>query len=205
MVALNRTLRKVGINAGPRLVPQGARHAWAQRCATWSPADRASIPRSRATSTTSGIDVLQAYGLTETTAAVFANSPHDNEIGSVGKAMKGVEGKDHRPATAGRGAAGRRGRAAGRGRDEGILEPSRCHRRRPSRWMVPDRRPRLLRLARPPVSDRAQERSDRAEQRQECLSRRNRGALPEVAVHQGNRGAWDWKASPAKAAIACMP
>jgi long-chain acyl-CoA synthetase len=37
--------------------------------------------------------VLQAYGLTETTAAVFANSPNDNEIGSVGKALKGVEAK----------------------------------------------------------------------------------------------------------------
>src|SRR6202030_2609968 len=40
-----------------------------------------------------GVDVLQAYGLTKPTAAVFANSPHDNEIGSVGKAMKGVEAK----------------------------------------------------------------------------------------------------------------
>ena len=37
--------------------------------------------------------MLQAYGLTETTAAVFVNSPNDNVIGSVGKAMKGVEGK----------------------------------------------------------------------------------------------------------------
>jgi long-chain acyl-CoA synthetase len=46
-----------------------------------------------------GIDVLQAYGLTETTAAVFANSPGNNVIGSVGKAMKGVEAKivDYRP------------------------------------------------------------------------------------------------------------
>ena len=40
-----------------------------------------------------GIDMLQAYGLTETTAAVFANSPDDNVIGSVGKAMKGVEAR----------------------------------------------------------------------------------------------------------------
>src|SRR6202167_3835792 len=40
-----------------------------------------------------GIDVLQAYGLTETTAAVFANLPGNNVIGSVGKAMKGVEAK----------------------------------------------------------------------------------------------------------------
>ena len=51
-----------------------------------------------------GIDVLQAYGLTETTAAVFANSPGDNVMGSVGKAMKGVEGKivEARTSTRGR-------------------------------------------------------------------------------------------------------
>ena len=40
-----------------------------------------------------GIDILQALGLTETTAAIYVNSPRDNVIGSVGKAMKGVEGK----------------------------------------------------------------------------------------------------------------
>src|SRR4029077_20815982 len=40
-----------------------------------------------------GIDVLQAYGLTETTAAVFVNSPKNNVIGSVGQALKGVEAK----------------------------------------------------------------------------------------------------------------
>ncbi len=40
-----------------------------------------------------GIDILQAYGLTETTAAAFATSPDNNVIGSVGPAMKGVEGK----------------------------------------------------------------------------------------------------------------
>jgi long-chain acyl-CoA synthetase len=40
-----------------------------------------------------GIDILQAYGLTETTAAAFATSPGDNLIGSVGHAMKGVEGR----------------------------------------------------------------------------------------------------------------
>ena len=44
-----------------------------------------------------GIDVLQAYGLTETTAAVFANSPTNNVIGSVGKAMKGVEERSSDP------------------------------------------------------------------------------------------------------------
>ena len=40
-----------------------------------------------------GIDVLQAYGLTETCGGAFVNSPDDNVIGSVGKPLQGVEGK----------------------------------------------------------------------------------------------------------------
>ena len=40
-----------------------------------------------------GIDILQAYGLTETTGGAFATPPHDNVIGSVGKPLKGVEAK----------------------------------------------------------------------------------------------------------------
>jgi long-chain acyl-CoA synthetase len=40
-----------------------------------------------------GIDILQAYGLTETSAAAFATSTDDNVIGSVGKPLEGVEGK----------------------------------------------------------------------------------------------------------------
>ncbi len=40
-----------------------------------------------------GIDILQAYGLTETTAAAFATSPDNNVLGSVGPSLKGVEGK----------------------------------------------------------------------------------------------------------------
>lgn len=40
-----------------------------------------------------GIDVLQAYGLTETCGGAYVNSPGDIVIGSVGKALKGVEGK----------------------------------------------------------------------------------------------------------------
>jgi long-chain acyl-CoA synthetase len=40
-----------------------------------------------------GIDILQAYGLTETSAAAFATSHKDNVIGSVGKPLEGVEGK----------------------------------------------------------------------------------------------------------------
>src|SRR5581483_4233530 len=40
-----------------------------------------------------GIDVLQAYGLTETCGGAFVNSPEENVIGSVGKPLKGVESK----------------------------------------------------------------------------------------------------------------
>ena len=40
-----------------------------------------------------GIDVLEAYGLTETCGGAFVNSADDNVIGSVGKPLKGVEGK----------------------------------------------------------------------------------------------------------------
>src|SRR5580692_6850578 len=46
-----------------------------------------------------GVDILQAYGLTETSAAAFATSHADNVIGSVGKPLEGVEGKtiDQKP------------------------------------------------------------------------------------------------------------
>ena len=40
-----------------------------------------------------GIDVLQAYGLTETTGGAFVNSHEHLVIGSVGKPLKGVEAK----------------------------------------------------------------------------------------------------------------
>jgi long-chain acyl-CoA synthetase len=40
-----------------------------------------------------GIDVLQAYGLTETCGGAFVNSLGQNVVGSAGKPLKGVEGK----------------------------------------------------------------------------------------------------------------
>lgn len=92
LMKLNRQLRKIGINAGPlffgpihktfggnmrylvtggsRFDPQIGRDFYAL-----------------------GIDVLQAYGLTETTGGAFVNRPDDNVIGSVGKPLKGVEAK----------------------------------------------------------------------------------------------------------------
>jgi long-chain acyl-CoA synthetase len=92
MVALNRTLRKVGINAGPILFRKVHDTLGPKMRYLVTGGSRFDPAIARAFHDL-GIDVLQAYGLTETTAAVFANSPHDNEIGSVGKAMKGVESK----------------------------------------------------------------------------------------------------------------
>ncbi|HET7210028.1 MAG TPA: AMP-binding protein [Terriglobales bacterium] len=40
-----------------------------------------------------GIDILQAYGLTETSGGAFATPPNQNVIGSVGKPLRGVEAK----------------------------------------------------------------------------------------------------------------
>ncbi len=92
MVSLNRALRKIGVNAGPILF--GKVHK------TFGPKMRYLFTGgSRFDQEMAwhfhdlGIDIMQGYGLTETTAAVFANTPNDNVIGSVGKAMMGVEGK----------------------------------------------------------------------------------------------------------------
>jgi long-chain acyl-CoA synthetase len=92
MLALNRTLRKVGINAGRLLFPK-VHHTLGPKMRYLVTGGSRFDPAIAQSFHDLGIDVLQAYGLTETTAAVFATSPHDNEIGSVGKAMKGVEAK----------------------------------------------------------------------------------------------------------------
>ena len=92
LVTLNRTLRKVGINAG-RILFRKVHDTLGPKMRYLVTGGSRFDPAIARAFHDLGIDVLQAYGLTETTAAVYANSPHDNEIGSVGKAMKGVEGK----------------------------------------------------------------------------------------------------------------
>ncbi|MGC2450500.1 MAG: AMP-binding protein, partial [Candidatus Sulfotelmatobacter sp.] len=92
MVALNRTLRKVGVNAGPLLFKKihttlGPKMRYlATGGSRFDPAIQKDFHDL-------GIDVMQALGLTETAAAIYVNSPNDIVIGSCGKAMKGVEGK----------------------------------------------------------------------------------------------------------------
>jgi len=88
----NRGLRTLGINGGPVLFRKVHETLGAKMRYLVTGGSRFD-PGIARDFYALGVDVLQAYGLTETTAAVFATSPDDNVIGSVGKAMKGVEGR----------------------------------------------------------------------------------------------------------------
>ena len=92
LMSLNRTLRKVGMNAGPVLFSK-VHETLGKKMRYLATGGSRFDPEIGNDFHDLGIDVLQAYGLTETTAAVFANSPRNNVIGSVGQALKGVEGK----------------------------------------------------------------------------------------------------------------
>ena len=92
LMKLNRGLRALGVNAGRIFF--GKIHATLGKRMRYLVTGGSRFdPEIARDFRDLGIDVLQAYGLTETTAAVFANSPNNNVIGSVGKAMKGVDAK----------------------------------------------------------------------------------------------------------------
>ncbi len=92
LVALNRALRKLGINAGPTLFSK-VHETLGKKMRYLVTGGSRFDPAIAKDFYDLGVDVLQAYGLTETTAAVFANSPTNNVIGSVGTALKGVEAR----------------------------------------------------------------------------------------------------------------
>ena len=92
MLALNRTLRRLGMNAGKLLFGR-IHNTLGPKMRYLATGGSRFDPEIMRDFHDLGIDILQALGLTETTAAIFVNSPHDNLIGSCGKAMKGVEGK----------------------------------------------------------------------------------------------------------------
>jgi long-chain acyl-CoA synthetase len=92
MVILNRTLRNVGINAGPLLFAK-IHHTLGPKMRYLATGGSRFDPAIAQDFYDLGIDVMQALGLTETAAAIYVNSPGDIVIGSCGKAMKGVEGK----------------------------------------------------------------------------------------------------------------
>jgi long-chain acyl-CoA synthetase len=92
LMNVNRGLRKAGLNAGPVLF-QKVHETLGKKMRYLVTGGSRFDPAVAHDFYALGIDVLQAYGLTETTAAVFATSPSNNVIGSVGKAMKGVEAR----------------------------------------------------------------------------------------------------------------
>ena len=93
MVALNRALRKIGINGGGKIFFRKIHDTLGPKMRYLATGGSRFDPAIAQSFHDLGIDVLQALGLTETTAAIFVNSPDNNVIGSCGKAMKGVEGK----------------------------------------------------------------------------------------------------------------
>lgn len=92
MMALNHALRKIGINAGPFLFSK-IHHTMGPKMRYFATGGSRFDPAVQKDFYDLGIDVMQALGLTETTAAIYVNAPDDIVIGSCGKAMKGVEGK----------------------------------------------------------------------------------------------------------------
>lgn len=92
LMKLNRSLRKVGINAG-RLFFSKVHETFGANMRYLATGGSRFDPIVAGDFYGLGIDILQALGLTETTAAIYVNSPRDNVIGSCGKAMKGVEGR----------------------------------------------------------------------------------------------------------------
>jgi long-chain acyl-CoA synthetase len=99
LMKINRGLRALGINAGPIFF--GKLHAtFGERMRYLITGGSRFDPQIGYDFYALGIDVLQAYGLTETTGAAFASLPRHNVIGSVGPPLPGVEAKivDPQPA-----------------------------------------------------------------------------------------------------------
>lgn len=90
MMSLNRGLRKMGLNAG-RIFFRPIHATFGERMRYLVTGGSRFDPQIGHDFEALGIDILQAYGLTETTGCAFINSPEDNVIGSVGKALPGVE------------------------------------------------------------------------------------------------------------------
>jgi long-chain acyl-CoA synthetase len=107
LMGLNRLLRKFGVSAGK--VFFGKIHATFGKRMRYLVTGGSRFDTAIARDFYSfGIDVLNAYGLTETSGGAFVNPPGKNVIGSVGPPLPGVEAKiiDPQPVEEGGVAAG---------------------------------------------------------------------------------------------------
>jgi long-chain acyl-CoA synthetase len=96
MMSFNRTLRRVGLNAGSLLFKK-VHHVFGPRMRVLVTGGSRFTPEIASDFHALGIDILQAYGLTETSGGAFLNPPGHVVIGSVGKPFATVEGKIHEP------------------------------------------------------------------------------------------------------------
>jgi long-chain acyl-CoA synthetase len=107
LMALNRALRRVGINAGKTFF--GKIHAtFGARMRYLVTGGSRFDPAIARDFYSFGIDVLNAYGLTETTGGAFINPPGHVVFGSVGRPFPGVEARivDPKPVEEGSAPAG---------------------------------------------------------------------------------------------------
>jgi len=97
---LNRMLREIGLNAGRVFFGQ-IHQIFGDRMRYLITGGSRFDPQVGREFHALGIDILQAYGLTETTGGAFLTAPDDNVIGSVGRPLPGSEGRIIDPQPAG--------------------------------------------------------------------------------------------------------
>src|SRR5438105_94371 len=100
LMSLNRMLREIGLNAGRVFFGQ-IHQIFGDRMRYLITGGSRFDPQVGREFHALGIDILQAYGLTETTGGAFLTSPDDNVIGSVGRPLPGSEGRIIDPQPAG--------------------------------------------------------------------------------------------------------
>ncbi len=96
LMKVNLALRKIGINAGKAFFGKVHKIFGPKMRFLITGGSRFS-PEVATDFYALGIDVLQAYGLTETSGGAFVTRPGDLVIGSVGKALPGLEAKIDNP------------------------------------------------------------------------------------------------------------
>jgi long-chain acyl-CoA synthetase len=99
LMSLNRLMRKVGLDAG-RIFFRKIHLIFGDSMRYLITGGSRFDPQVGQDFHALGIDILQAYGLTETTGGAFLTSPDDNVIGSVGRPLPGSEGRLIDPQTA---------------------------------------------------------------------------------------------------------
>ena len=92
MMAITRYSRRLGGNAG-KILFRRVHHLFGQDMRYLVTGGSRFDPQIAQDFYSLGIDVLQAYGLTETTGGAFASFPGLNMIGSVGPPLKGVQAR----------------------------------------------------------------------------------------------------------------